>query len=101
MEFESSLTFSQKPIPGLNSEQYQSSYQSLTLCIYFLWKQVQTSECLEWLGWGVGDRESEFDSRDGLIGLYYSEVFKSVMWYWVDNQDNIKQIVWFMTNKCI
>jgi len=70
MEFESSLTFSQTPDTGLISEQYQYSSHSLTLCTYFHWKEALASECVEWMVWVVGDRESGFDSRDGPGGLF-------------------------------
>jgi len=70
MEFERSLTFSQTPDSGLNSEQYHSNSHSLTLCTYFLWKEVLASECVEWMVWVVGARESGFNSRDGHDRLF-------------------------------
>jgi hypothetical protein len=101
MEFESSLTFSQKSVAGINSEQGHSSSYSHALCTYFLWQQAETSKCVEWLGCGVDDRESGFDFRDGHCRLYCTKGSRSVIGCWVHSQSNINRIVWFVTEKFI
>ena len=84
-----------------NSDQHQSSSQSHTISNYLLRKQDQTFECVEWLGCRVADRECGSILGMGMVDFYFSKGCRPDMECCVNSEDNMKRIVWFVTENCV